>query len=154
ASNRYLGQTFIALGQPSQSQNHVVNWNAKLNAQLAPANALVASYVYSNLVARGNGAAPDRSQASTWDTTFTRAAYRLEDSHVFSSNLFASLYFSYLSIDGKATPQGGVDTQAGRLDGAVWLHSFVFFPKVHRPQPQAGLNSSGFFDTGDLRHEL
>src|SRR5262249_32260510 len=51
ASNKYLGQTFIALGQPSQSQNHVVNWNAKLNAQLAPANALAFPYVDSDGVA-------------------------------------------------------------------------------------------------------
>src|SRR5262249_7620830 len=127
ASTRFLGQTFVTQPPQQMSQSHetVNHWNAKLNAQIAAANALTFSYLNSDQVVLGDGAGEDRSQPTTWNTTFTTAAYRLEDSQVFSSKLFASAYFSYLSIGGNAVPQGGVDQQPRRLNN-VWQGRVLF----------------------------
>ena len=91
ARNAFLGQTFVtSTGEPVQFKETVEHWNAKLNAQLAPANSLVLSYVNTRLLGDGEGAGPSRSQASTWDRVSTSAAYRVEDSQVLSPKLFAS----------------------------------------------------------------
>ena len=153
ARNAFLGQTFVtSAGEPVQSKETVDHWNAKLNAQLAPANSLVFSYVNTSALGQGEGAGPSNSQPSTWDTVANTAAYRAEDSQVLSAKLFASVYFSYLSVANTNTPEGGLDKQVEVLD-FVWQNSFLFL-KNRRPQRQAGLTASGFFDTGDLRHEL
>jgi hypothetical protein len=149
----FPGQTFVTpTGDPVQSKENIDHWNAKLNAQPAAANALVLSYVNTVALNKGEGAGPFRSQPSTWNADLESAAYRLEDSQVLSARLFASLYFSYLSMCCTETPQGGVDKQADTFDD-VWQNSAPFY-RTRRPQRQAGLTASGFFDMGDLRHEL
>ena len=50
-------------------------------------------------------------------------------------------------------PNGGLDTQAYQDVHQVWQRSYTFYDSK-RPQYQTGLTASGFFDTGDLRHEL
>ena len=153
ASNAFLGQTFVTdIGQPVQSKDTIDHWNAKLNAQLASANSLVFSYVNSSVLGEGDEAGPSRSQPSTVDDVVTTSGYRIEDSQVLSARLFATAYFSYLALGGTSTPQGGLGTQADVLD-FVWQNSFMAF-KGQRPQQQAGLTASGFFDTARLRHEL
>jgi hypothetical protein len=151
--NVFPSQTFFTpTGEPVQSQETLDHWNVKLNSQLAPANSLVFSYSKTAAPTKGQGASPNRSQPSTWDVDFQSAAYRIEDSQVLSSELFASLYVSYLSMCCTETPQGGIDKQADVLD-FVWKNSAAFY-RTRRPQRQAGLNTSAFFGTGDLRHEL
>ncbi len=88
-----------------------------------------------------------------WTQHFPAAAYRVEDSQVFSTTLFASLYFSYLSSERSKHPQRR-PRPAGLPDShQVWQYSYTFYDSK-RPQYQAGVTASGFFDTGDLRHEL
>ena len=154
ARDSLLGQTiFNADGESLEFKPTVAHGNAKLNAQLDPANSLTLSYVNSDKTNPGFGAGVDRSPTSVWNEVLPNAAYRVEDSQVLSPKLFASLYFSYLSEHQTNTPQGGVDKQAYWDLNQVWQDSYVFYD-ARRPQYQTGLTASGFFDTGDLRHEL
>jgi len=154
ARDSLLGQTiFNAEGQSVQFKPTVEHWNAKLNGQIAAANSLALSYLGSYKTNPANEAGFDRSQASTVSQALSVAAYRVEDSQVFSPKLFASLYLSYLPVHNTNTPNGGLDKQAYIDVNNVWQNSFSFYDS-HRPQYQAGVTASGFFDTGDLRHEL
>jgi hypothetical protein len=154
ARNSYPGQTFVTdSGQPVQGKATIEDYNAKLDAQLTSANALTLFYLNFNKIYDGRGAGPTRSQASTWNQTLPTQTFRAEDSQVLSAELFSSIYFSYLSNTFTLTPQGGIDQQADFDADYVWQNSY-FFTRSRHPQHQAGATLSGFFDTGDLRHEL
>ncbi len=155
ASNSYLGQTFdLPYGETVRYQESQEYWNAKLNAQLAASNSLSLSYLKWERFGDGRGADwGDRSEQSTWDNTFPGQSYRLEDSHVFSASLFASLDLSYLPADNFKTPKGGLGTQADQDVNQVWRNSFYEWD-VTGVQRQAGVTASAFFDTASLRHEL
>lgn len=154
ATNSYLGQTeYLPDGEPVRSQDASRHWNAKLTAQLAPANALTLAYFNHTRLVDGRGAAPDRSEPTTVDVTFPTESFKVEDSQVLSKNFFAALSFSYAPIERKAVPKGGLDAQAYQDRDFVWRNSFIS-ERQQRALVQAGLTASAFFDTGQLRHEL
>lgn len=153
--NSYLGQTFFLEGDEAvRYQETDEFWNAKLNAQLVASNTLTLSYVRWKRLGDGRGADwGNRSEPSTWDQTFPGESFKLEDSHVFSGNLFGSINLSYLPADNFRTPKGGLVTQADQDVNYIWRNSF-YESDVRGVQRQAGVTASAFFDTGDLRHEL
>jgi hypothetical protein len=154
ARNDVPGQTFfLSTGEPVRQKTDLEHWNAKVNAQLARANSLTLFYLHFDKVADGKLAGPDHSPESTWKQTTPTAAYKVEDSQVLSEKLFAFIYFSYLGGTFTLAPEGGLDKQADIYDDSVWHNSYLYYRTRH-PQHQAGVTSSGFFDTGDLRHEL
>jgi hypothetical protein len=140
-------------GDPVHSQPTITPWNAKLNGQLAPSNSLTFSFIYSDKENPGQFAGPDRSQPTSYNQMFTTSAYRVEDSEVWSANLFTSLELSYLLTNISQPAQGGFEPQAILDQDGVWRNSFAFH-SARVPQYQAGLTTSSFFDTGALRHEL
>jgi hypothetical protein len=154
AGNKIPGETvLLSDGEPFRSSNKLSQWNAKLNAQIVPANTLTLFYFHFDKVFDGRAAGGDRAIESAWNQTTPTSAYRVEDSQVLSQNLFVSLYGSYLTGNLTLTPVGGLDQQADLDADYVWQNSFLFY-NTRRPQYQAGLTASGFFDTGKLSHEL
>lgn len=154
ARNAVPGQTFfLPEGEPVRRTSHLEHWNAKLNAQPAPANSLTLFYLHFDKLVDGRGADPYRSQESTWNQTTPTAVYKIEDSHVLSEKLFASIYLSHVSGEFTLTPEGGRDPQVN-IDMAGVVRNSNLFYQSRFPQNQAGLTASGFFDTGDLQHEL
>ena len=154
ATNSYLSQTeYLPDGEPVRSQDANRHWNAKLTAQLAPANALTLGYFSHTRLVDGRGAAPDRSEPTTLDITWPTESFKVEDSQVLSEKLFAALSFSYTPIERKVVPKGGLDTQADTDADYVWRNSYIS-ELQQRTLVQAGLTASAFFDTGRLRHEL
>ncbi|HTO89423.1 MAG TPA: TonB-dependent receptor [Thermoanaerobaculia bacterium] len=154
AGNNIPGATVLLPdGQPFQASNDLSQWNAKLNGQIVPSNSLTLFYLHFDKVFDGRGAGPDRSIESAWNQTTPTSAYRAEDSEVLSQQLFASAYFSYLTGDFTLTPVGGLDRQAEFDADYVWQNSYFFYHS-RRPQHQAGLTASAFFETGNLSHEL
>ena len=154
AANNIKGETvFLPDGQPFRSANKIHQWNAKLDAQLVPANTLTLFYNQFDKVFAGRDAGPNRSLSASWNQTTPSSAYKVEDSQVLSQKVFASAYFSYLSGDFTLSPVGGLDRQADLDADYVWQNSYFFF-RSHRPQHQAGATVSSFFDTGPLNHEL
>ncbi|HTO77040.1 MAG TPA: TonB-dependent receptor [Thermoanaerobaculia bacterium] len=154
ARNAYAEQTFVTdSGQPVQGQATIEPYNAKLDAQLGGSNSLTLFYMNFNKIYDGRGAGPSRSQPATWNQTLPTSVYRAEDSQVVSTQLFASVNFSYLSNRFTLTPQGGLDQQADWDENEVWQNSYAYSTSRH-PQHQMGATVSGFLDTGALRHEL
>ena len=51
------------------------------------------------------------------------------------------------------TPRGGLDVQSDYLDPGVWHNSNTYYDS-RGPQHQAGVTASGFFNAGNLSHEL
>ncbi|HTY42448.1 MAG TPA: TonB-dependent receptor [Thermoanaerobaculia bacterium] len=154
ASNSYLGQTFfLPSGEPTRSQETDRYFNAKLTAQPAPANTLTLAFLDFQRSVDGRGANPQRSEPTTQDVHWPGASYKIEDSQVLSEKLFATLSFASVTVHRTATPKGGLAEQADFDADYVWQHSYTS-EYTERPQRDAGITASAFFDTGALRHEL
>jgi len=127
-------------------------WNAKLNAQLAPANTLTLSHnnVYRTLTAEGE---PSSAADASSENVRPAKSYRVQDSQVVSAALFLSGYVCYVPASTTDTPLGGVDEQADLDENGIWRHSFLL-RRVFQEERQAGLNASRFFHTGKVGHEL
>jgi hypothetical protein len=98
--------------------------------------------------------------------------YKIEDSNVFSADLFASIYANYQDVDYTSNPSGGLAPQCappfdvaptgcaqidfyGNDDGSdgAWHNTWNYF-YAKDPQKQANLSVSKFFNTGSINHEL
>jgi hypothetical protein len=133
--------------------------NAKLNAQIAANNSATAFYFDSEKVKIGRNAGPTRPQETTWNQSGfgdTPTAYKVEDTHIFSSNFYLTGMYSKVNGGFQLVPQGGFDftspTAVAGID-AVWHNSFLLY-QTERPQDQYKLDASNFFNTGSLSHEL
>jgi hypothetical protein len=154
ASNSFLGQTFfLPDGEPVRSQESHTYWNGKLTGQLVPSNTFTLSYMKWKRTVDGRGADPLVSEESTWDVDFPGQSYKIEDSHVFSEKLFATLYLSYVPISRDAIPKGGVDAQV-YVDADSVVRNSEVIQRGERSFRQGGLTASTFFGTGSLGHEL
>ncbi len=128
------------------------DFNAKLNLQLIPSNAFNSWYLGSNKLKFGRSAGSTRPQATSWDQNTPAHIWKFEDSQVFSSNLFATASYSGNNNDFSLTPEGGNAALYIDADG-VWHNSYLYFDGP-RPTRQAKIDTSFFFNTGDLGHEL
>src|SRR5678816_2760881 len=70
-------------------------WAAKLNAQIVSSNALALYYQRSNRTEKGSGNGPFRAPATLRDLDIPTDFYKVDDSHVFDPNTFASFFGSY-----------------------------------------------------------
>ncbi len=140
------------VGEEIPGQHTFEHWNAKLNAQILPSNALTLAYTNFERDVDAWLFQPDRSLESTWHLLRPGISYKLEDAQVFSASLFASFYVSYVKTRANFDPVGGPDEQADRVD-RIWRHSYQI-KRILDDKQQAGLNVSTFFDTGSLQHEV
>ncbi len=133
--------------------------NAKINAQIAANNSATGFYFDSDKVKIGRNAGPTRPQETTWDQGHfgdSPTAYKLEDTHIFSSNFYLTGLYSKVNGGFELVPEGGTaPTDAAATDdtGGVWHNNFLLF-QTARPQDQYKLDASNFFNTGSLSHEL
>jgi Carboxypeptidase regulatory-like domain/TonB-dependent Receptor Plug Domain len=153
ARNAFLGDTIVLEDQTYRSKPTLEHWNAKLSAQLFPANSLTLSFLHFDKLYEHRNDFGNVTLETTWNQTTPTVAYRAEDSHVLSEKLFASLYFSYLDKTFTLAPEGGLDPQANLDADYVWRNSFLYF-RNRAPQHAAGANVSAFFNSGDLSHDL
>jgi hypothetical protein len=138
--------------KPLTETTTLVPWNAKLNAQLSGANALTLAYQRSDRLAWGIEALPDRPYETRLNLLVPSDFYRMEDSHVFSSDLFASLFVAYQEPRFESLPIGGLDRDMEFYDGQY--HATYEYKISKQPQRQANLQVSRFFRTGPAGHEL
>jgi hypothetical protein len=133
--------------------------NAKLNAQIAANNSATAFYFDSEKVKIGRNAGPTRPQETTWNQGGfgdTPTAYKVEDTHIFSSNFYLTGMYSKVNGGFELVPQGGFANNgpaATRTNDTVWHNTFQLY-QTERPQDQYKLDASNFFNTGSLSHEL
>jgi hypothetical protein len=128
------------------------NLNAKLNWQIVPSNAANGWWMHSDKLKFGRSAGPTRPQETTWDQTLPQNTWKVEDSHVFSSSLFATAQYNGINGNFTLDPEGG-NRQAFIDEGGVWHNSYQIYA-APRPQRQAKADVSYFFNTGSLGHEL
>ena len=127
--------------------------NGKLNLQVLDSNALTAYFLRGDKIKFGREASTQRPQPTSRDQNGPSSLYKIEDSHVFSSNLFATLQYSYFDEAFQLVAQGGSVPQAFRGSDDVWQRSFAS-AYFRRPQHQLLGSTSLFFNTGTLGHEL
>ncbi len=131
------------------------DYNAKLNWQVTQANALTAFAWNSDKVKLGRDAAPQRPPETTFDQGKfgpSPTAYKIEDSHIFSSNFYLTGLYSKVNGGFQLVAEGG-DKPFFQDATGTWHNSF-FLLQIGRPQEQAKLDASTFFNTGAMGHEL
>ena len=134
--------------------------NFKLNAQITPANSATLFALQSDKVKIGRNAGPTRPQATTWNQSKfgdDPTAWKIEDTHIFSSNFYLTGLYSIVNGGFQLAPQvfdpsvNGPTTFLG-ADG-IWQNSFQLY-QTERPQEQFRADASNFFNTGSVSHEL
>jgi hypothetical protein len=128
------------------------NLNGKLNWQIIPSNAANGWWMHSDKLKFGRSAGPTRPQPTTWDQTLPQNTWKVEDSQVFSTNLFATVQYNGINGNFTLDPEGG-NVQAFIDEGGVWHNSYQIYA-APRPQRQVKGDVSFFFNTGTLGHEL
>ena len=128
------------------------NLNAKLNWQVIPSNALNGWWMHSDKIKFGRNAGPEHPQETTWDQTLPQNTWKVEDSQVFSSSLFATVQYNGINGNFTLDPEGG-NRQVFKDEGGVWHNSYEVYA-APRPQRQVKGDVSYFFNTGAIGHEL
>jgi len=127
-------------------------WSAKLNAQISRANSAVLYYQRSNRLVYGVGAGPENPIETRTNDAIPTDFYKAEDSNVFSSDSFASIFVSYQHAATSSIPIGGLDKDVQYYDFS--FHNTFQYLIAKRPQRQGNIQASKFFNTGGMNHEL
>lgn len=142
---------------PVPDDTELESYAAKLNAQLSSNNSGILFYHYGDKVKNGRGAGRTRPRLTTWNQVGPTDIYKLEDTHIFNSNLYITGLASYVGGGFSLTPIGGLGSDPSQNivwdQGGIWRNNFFGYSTV-RPQEQAKVDGSYFFNTGDTNHEL
>jgi hypothetical protein len=148
-----LGVGLNPEGQPVAADVELQPWAAKINAQLAPSNALSFYYQYSSR--DESGIYPGTPEFYTPETLQTLLSptyfFKLEDNNVFSADMVLNALLTYQNPLYDLRPVGG-DAQMDYYDG-LYHNNWNFFI-TRNPQYQGNINASKFFNTGTVNHEL
>src|SRR5262249_2637314 len=110
---------------------------------------------------------PTRTLAAATTLTIPTNFYKVEDSNVFSSDFFASIFASYQQPDYTSIANGskgcnniplqivcnGDPSPHTNHRNGTWSNNYPYY-WAKDPQRQANLTMSKFFNTGSLNHEL
>jgi len=130
--------------------------NVKFNAQIAANNSATVFGLQSEKKKNGRNAGPFRPQETTWDQSNfgdKPTAAKVEDTHIFNSNFYLTGLYSIVNGGFQLAPEGGLNTTRFLDIGGVNHNTFYLY-QTARPQKQAKLDASSFFNTGNLSHEL
>jgi Carboxypeptidase regulatory-like domain/TonB-dependent Receptor Plug Domain len=143
----------LTAGVGGRHDSRIEDFNAKLSGQTFPSNSVEIWYLRSNKLNFGRLAGPTHPPPTTWDQTLPQNTWKLEDSQVFSANLFASVQYGGANGDFTLTPKGGLSKQTFVDEEGVWSNTYGFYTSPSS-QRQVKADSSYFFNTGRLGHEL
>lgn len=133
--------------------------NLKFNAQIAPSNSATLFALNSDKVKIGRNAGPTRPQPTTWNQSKygdDPTAWKIEDTHIFSSAFYLTGMYSVVNGGFQLVPQAGgtINDPNAQLDEVFsWQNNFLLY-QTERPQEQFKADASTFFNTGNLSHEL
>ena len=142
-------------------------WSAKLNWQVSNANSAQLYYQRSDRTQDGRGASPSRPIETRTQLLIPTNFYKVEDSNVFSSDLFGSIFVNYQQPDYTSiangslncTPVsfnvvcGGDSSKDIQYYNDSYHNNYVYY-FAKDPQKQANIQLSKFFNTGSLNHEV
>jgi|RhiMetdeSRZDD1v2_1073273.scaffolds.fasta_scaffold00709_19 carboxypeptidase family protein/TonB-dependent receptor-like protein len=142
-------------------------WSAKLNWQVTNDNSAQLYYQRSFRDQFNTSLGPTRSILAATQLTIPTNFYKVEDSHVFGSDFFASLYLAYQNPDYTDIGNGSkgcnnvpfqIACNGDSSKDAYWIDPTYYnnyrYYWAKDPQKQASLTASKFFNTGSLNHEL
>jgi hypothetical protein len=132
--------------------------NAKLNAQVIDNNSATLFFLRGDKIKIGRNAAPTRPHETTWDQSGPTSLYKLEDSHIFSPNLFATALWSSVSggfgLISEGRPFIGTTPNYAYRSADGVNHNAYEDYITDRPQHQFSANLNAFARTGDVGHEF
>jgi hypothetical protein len=126
-------------------------FGGKLNGQIVPENSFSAVYSYTNKEVVGRSAGPSRPSETAWTQEGPTKIYRLEDSHVFGADLFATV--AYSRVIGNFSLASPGQAQAYLDENGIWRYSYYDYSSF-RPQTQVTATPSYFLRTGGVGHEI
>jgi len=142
--------------------------NAKLNAQITRNNSATVFYTDNEKIKLGRNASPTFPPETTWNQSGFGPAgtYKLEDTHIFSSNFYLTGMYSKVNGGFQLQPNSGAGCTTldcvlqnspkaptySILEGH-FRNTYVSV-QGERPQEQYRADGSAFFNTGALNHEL
>jgi hypothetical protein len=132
------------------------DYAGKLNIQPIESNSATVFYFRGDKQKLGRSAGVTRPQETSVDQTGPTTVWKGEDSQVFSSSLVGTVSYDYTRSGFSLLPQGGnlTPTTNVYLDPSLVYHRSFSGNDFNRPQHQLTANSSYFFNTGSLGHEL
>jgi hypothetical protein len=149
---------FVASGQADNTL--LENTAIKLNGQIVSANSAVFSWNRGDKIKTGRNAGPSRPDPTTWNQEGPTEIWKLEDTHVFSSDFYLTGIFSYVDGGFQLIPKGGFCLEPGCGGpetvwdpSGVWQNTFLGGID-DRNTDGYQLDGSYFFNTGNLNHEL
>ena len=101
--------TFSSDEIPIPQSTTLEPWSAKLNAQISSANSLTLFYQRSDRLENGFPVLPERPPETRREPSGPSDFYKIEDSYVFASDLFASVFGAYQKPRFQSLPVGGLD---------------------------------------------
>jgi hypothetical protein len=131
------------------------DWNGKLNAQITPANSATVFAFNGDKIKLGRNAGPLRPQETTWNQSGFGpgpTGYKAEDTQIVGNNFYLTGMYSVVNGGFELAPQGGA-ALAYRDTSLIWHNSFLL-NQIERPQKQAKLDASNFFNFGSVSNEL
>jgi len=128
------------------------NFAGKLNVQPIESNSMTGFYFRGDKLKFGRNSGPTRPQPTSWDQSGPTTIWKGEDSQVFGPNFVVDASYNYVGGGFGFVPEGG-NVDVYRDAQRVWHNSFVYY-STYRPQHQVNANLSGFFNTGNIGHEL
>jgi hypothetical protein len=142
-------------------------WSAKLNWQISSPNAAQLYYQRSDRFQKNTSFGPTRAPEAATQLVIPTNFYKAEDSHVFSSDLFASVYAAYQAPVYTDLGNGSLDcinepfqiACAGDTSKNAYWNQGTYYNNYRYywakdPQKQANGQMSKFFNTGDINHEV
>jgi outer membrane receptor protein involved in Fe transport len=141
-----------AEGNPIRTTARIVPFTAKLSAQLAASNSMSLFYQRGDRFEGNTGKDSDRGADTLRNLTIESDFYKLEDDHVFSPDLIASVYLSHMRPTYEHVPVSGTAAQSVFYDD-IWHGSWLTYTTKNH-QYQGNATVSKFFNTGSVNHEL
>jgi hypothetical protein len=129
------------------------NFAGKLNIQPIESNSMTGFYFRGDKLKFGRNSGPTRPQPTSWDQSGPTTIWKGEDSQVFGPNLVVDASYNYVGGGFGLAPEGGMGVTPYQNAQGVWQRSYVDY-HTYRPQHQVNANLSGFFNTGNIGHEL
>ncbi|HEX9986430.1 MAG TPA: carboxypeptidase regulatory-like domain-containing protein [Thermoanaerobaculia bacterium] len=151
---------FVTGGDVLPLRTKLQNYNAKLNAQFGLNNNAAAYFMWNDKTVAGRGLGPRRPIETAYNQTGPGWILKLEDTHVFSQNLYVTGVFAKIASGYKLDPIGGMDVASWWEDPDFDTDDEDGFHRSYKnyvqdvPQQNSRIDGNAYVRTGSLNHEL
>ena len=140
-------------GDAQVTRTDLTNVNAKINGQFMPQNNAEVSFMWNNKEVFGRGLSVTRPIETAKNQTGPGYVLKLQDTHVFSQNLYLTGTLAKIQNGYELDPIGGRDVDAWWDEENGWHRTHSYFSQ-DTPQENARIDGSAYVGTGSLNHEL